>query len=124
MVPVASSKIPKKPAPKSSLFEKILENKPYEKVVRDPVSEIWYESETGTVFDPVSRVAIGVRTEGGTIRQLTASDLELARERGWKTVFVENLKQPSASGSGGPTDDDGARNAVHQPQAVESYGIL
>lgn len=102
MVPVASSNIPKKTAPKSSLFEKILENKPYEKVVRDPVSEIWYESETGTVFDPVSRVAIGVRTEGGTIRQLTASDLELARERGWKTVFVENLKQPSASGSGGP----------------------
>ena len=76
----------------SPLFERILENKPVVDVVRDPVRDVWMESETKMVFDPVTRVVLGVFTPDGG-RQLTALDLQVARERGWKTVFVENLKQ-------------------------------
>lgn len=92
----SKSKTLKKTAPRSSLFEKILENKPYVKVVRDSAFDIWYDTETKTVFDPVSRVAVGVYTGEGKVRLLTVDDLEVARERGWKTTCVENLKLSSS----------------------------
>lgn len=77
----------------SSLFEKILENKPFLNVVRDPVYQLWYDPETSFVFDPVTRLVVGSHIGEGRVRQLNVDDLEIARERGWKTTYVENLKQ-------------------------------
>jgi hypothetical protein len=88
---------PKKQRPKfqktSPLFEKILQNKPFENVIRNAQHNFWEDSETGIVFDPVTKVAVGVHVNLGNIRSLSPAELEIARERGWKTVAVENLKQ-------------------------------
>jgi hypothetical protein len=77
----------------SPLFEKILQNKPFENVIRNVQHNLWEDSETGIVFDPVSRLAVGVHVGSGQIRSLSVADLEVAKERGWKTIAVENLKQ-------------------------------
>jgi len=82
----------KKTAPRSLLFERILENKPFDDVVRHPVHGVWMDAKTNMVFDPTTRLVVGV-VASQEVRPLTVDDLRLARERGWKTAFVENLKQ-------------------------------
>jgi hypothetical protein len=83
-------------SPKQStgaVFQRIIDSKPLVNVVRDTVHQIWFDPKTLTVFDPVSRAAVGVHVGNGQVRQLNVEDLELAKEQGWQTAFVENLKQ-------------------------------